>query len=397
MEVKELFLLSIHALRANKLRSGLTTLGIIIGVFAVILLVSIGSGLQKYITDQISGLGSNLIFVIPGSPGAEGRGPGGVTVNRLTLSDARLVGTRLSALAKVAPVLQSSTDLKNKGLNDRRATITGTSANYPDIVKITLASGTFFNQAQERSSARVAVIGQTVAEKLFPEEDSIGQYMMISGARYTVVGILQRRGSVFGVDQDIVAVIPIGSAQRLFGVTNISTIYVSANNFSYIEYIEQQIKDTLLRRLSTNDFTVQTQQQALSTINNITGILTIALGGIAAISLLVGGIGVMNIMLVSVTERTREIGLRKALGARRDDILKQFLLEAVMLSLVGGIIGILLGLSASYILAKFFVSEVTAWSVLLAFLFSVAVGVIFGIAPALRAAKLSPLEALRYE
>ncbi len=397
MEVKELFLLSIHALRANKLRSGLTTLGIIIGVFAVILLVSIGSGLQKYITDQISGLGSNLIFVIPGSPGAEGRGPGGVTVNRLTLSDARLVGTRLSALAKVAPVLQSSTDLKNKGLNDRRATITGTSANYPDIVKITLASGTFFNQAQERSSARVAVIGQTVAEKLFPEEDSIGQYMMISGARYTVVGILQRRGSVFGVDQDNVAVIPIGSAQRLFGVTNISTIYVSANNFSYIEYIEQQIKDTLLRRLSTNDFTVQTQQQALSTINNITGILTIALGGIAAISLLVGGIGVMNIMLVSVTERTREIGLRKALGARRDDILKQFLLEAVMLSLVGGIIGILLGLSASYILAKFFVSEVTAWSVLLAFLFSVAVGVIFGIAPALRAAKLSPLEALRYE
>lgn len=397
MEIKELFRLSLNALRANKLRSGLTTLGIIIGVFAVILLVSIGSGLQSYITGQISGLGSNLIFVIPGAPGTAGRGPGGVTVNKLTLPYAIELSNRLSSLAKVAPVINNVADFKNKGQGDRRASVIGTTANYPDIVTITVSSGTFFTQSQERASAKVAVIGQTVVGKLFPGEDPIGKKISISGGRYTVIGTLAKRGSVFGEDQDNVAIIPIGSAQRLFGITNINTIYVSANNYSYVDFVEQQIKDILLHHLTDNDFTVQTQEQALSTINNITNILTIALGGIAAISLLVGGIGVMNIMLVSVTERTKEIGLRKALGARRADILKQFLLEAVMLSLTGGLIGIALGLSASYILSKVFVSQVTPWSVFLAFIFSVGVGVLFGIAPAIRASKLSPLEALRYE
>lgn len=396
MENKELFRLSFNALRANKLRTGLTTLGIIIGVFAVILLVSIGSGLQSYITDQISGLGSNLIFVVPGAQGG-GNGPGGATVNKLTLVIATELADRLTGQAKVAPLIINVADIKNRGQEDKKVSVTGTTANYPQIIKTDMASGIFFSDSQERSSAKVAVIGQTVVDKLFTGGDPIGQKISLSGGRYTVVGVMAKKGSAFGQDQDNAVIIPIGAAERLFGITTISTIYISANNFSYIDFVEQQTKDMLLRKLTSNDFTIETQQQALSTITNITNILTIALGGIAAISLLVGGIGVMNIMLVSVTERTKEIGLRKALGARREDILKQFLLEAVMLSLTGGIIGIILGLSASYLLSIFFVSKVTPWSVLLAFLFSVAVGVAFGIAPALRASKLSPLEALRYE
>jgi putative ABC transport system permease protein len=395
MESQELIRLSLNALRANKLRSGLTTLGIIIGVFAVILLVSIGSGLQSYITDQISGLGSNLIFVVPGTQA--GGGPGGASVNKLTLIHAAELEKGLSGLAKVAPVIMNVADIKNKGLEDKRVSVTGTTANYFQIIKTDMSSGIFFSQSQERSSSKVVDIGQTVADKLFPGENPIGQKISISGGRYTVIGVIAKKGSAFGEDQDNAVMIPIGAAQRLFGVTNISTIYISANDFSTIDFVQRQVKDVLLKHLSENDFTVETQQQALSTISNITNILTIALGGIAAISLLVGGIGVMNIMLVSVTERTKEIGLRKALGARREDILKQFLLEAVILSLVGGAVGIILGLSASYVLSIVFVSVVTPWSVLLAFLFSVGIGVIFGIAPALRASKLSPMEALRYE
>lgn len=395
MESRELIRLALTALRANKLRSGLTTLGIIIGVFAVILLVSIGSGLQSYITDQISGLGSNLIFVVPGSQtGARGGAP---TVNKLTLINAKDVQTRLTGLAQVAPIVSNIANIKNKGLEDKKVNVTGTTSNYSHIIKTDMSSGTFFTDSQERSSAKVVDIGQTVADKLFPDEDPIGQKISISGGRYTVIGVLAKKGSAFGEDQDNAVLMPIGAAQRLFGVTNVSAIYISADNFSTIEFVQQQTKDVLMKHLSENDFTVETQQQALSTISNITNILTLALGGIAAISLLVGGIGVMNIMLVSVTERTKEIGLRKALGARRGDILKQFLLEAIILSLVGGAVGIILGLSASYVLSIVFVSVVTPWSVLLAFIFSVGIGVIFGIAPALRASKLSPMEALRYE
>ncbi|CAN5197517.1 hypothetical protein BH09PAT1_BH09PAT1_2520 [soil metagenome] len=192
-------------------------------------------------------------------------------------------------------------------------------------------------------------------------------------------------------------VIPITSAQRQFGVTNVNSIYISALKPELVTLVQKKAKSVLLTKLTEDDFTLQTQEQTLSTVSSITGVLTVALGGIAAISLLVGGIGVMNIMLVSVTERTKEIGLRKALGARRADILKQFLIEAIMLSLTGGLIGIAAGVGASYLISLFFISQVTWWSVFLAFFFSVAVGIIFGITPAIRASKLSPIEALRYE
>lgn len=388
--------LSWSALVSNKLRSILTTLGIIIGVFAIILLVSLGSGLQSYITTQISGLGSNLLFVIPG-PAGGARTPGGAVANKLLASDADTLAFRMKDFAVVAPLIQKSISVKYKNKVDKGVTVGGTSANYTQIINITLEKGNSFNLAQQRSGARVAVIGQTLVSKLFSQENPLGKTILVGANRYTVIGILSKRGSVFGLDQDNSLLIPLAIAQRQFGITTLNVIYLSAKNANYVPIVKTQARKILLKRLTDDDFNIQTQESALSTITNVTNVLSIALGGIASISLLVGGIGVANIMLVSVTERTKEIGLRKALGAKRVDILKQFLLEAVILSLSGGLIGIVLGIGVSLIISHFFVSTVTPWSVFLAFFFSVAVGVIFGMAPAIKASKLSPIEALRYE
>lgn len=396
MNIKELLRLALTSLRANKMRSILTTLGVIIGVFAVILLVSLGSGLQKYITNEISGLGSNLIFVIPGSIGGA-RTPGGVQSNKIELTDAKNISQKLRTIADVAPIIQKLTTIKYQNKSLKNSSILGSTANYPDIVKTEVVQGSFFTPSQERSGAKVALIGQTVKEKFFLNRNPIGEKITVSGTRYTVIGVIAKKGALFGIDQDNTLIIPITASQRQFGLKNPNTIYISAKQPEYTDRVKAITKTVLLKRLTDEDFTIQSQEQTLDTVKNITSILTVALGGIAAISLLVGGIGVMNIMLVSVTERTKEIGLRKALGARREDILKQFLLEAVILSLGGGLIGIILGLVASFILSQFFISEVTPWSVFLAFAFSAAVGIIFGMAPAIRASRLSPIEALRYE
>lgn len=392
----QLLKLAWAALISNKLRSVLTTLGIIIGVFAIILLVSLGAGLQSYITNQISGLGSNLLFVIPGAAGGS-RTPGGAVANKLLLSDADTLTFQLKDIATVAPLIQKGITVKYKNKTDKGVTVGGSTANYNQIINIAVDRGVGFTQGQERSGARVAVIGQTVSTKLFPNLNPIGQTILVGANRFTVIGVFAKRGSVFGIDQDNTLLIPIRIAQRQFGITNINVIYLSAKNASLVPFVKKEAEKILLRRLTNDDFNVQTQESTLSTITNVTNVLSIALGGIASISLLVGGIGVANIMLVSVTERTREIGLRKALGARRIDILKQFLFEAVILSLAGGTIGIILGIGVSLIVAHFFVSSVTPWSVFLAFFFSIAVGIVFGMAPAIKASKLSPIEALRYE
>jgi len=379
------------------MRSILTMLGVIIGVFAVIVLVSLGAGLQKYITNQISGLGSNLVFVIPGRIGGA-RTPGGQQTNKLVIADSKKLDAKLQTIADVGPVVQKTVTLKYTNKTDKGASVLGTTANYPEIISNTaLEKGKFLTLSQERSGARVTVIGQTVKKNLFTTKNPIGEKISVAGNKYTIIGVMKARGSIFGIDQDNTVIIPITAAQRQFGVTTLNTIYLSAKKPELVALVKKEANQVLLKRLTEDDFTLQTQEQTLSTIGNVIGALTVALGGIAAISLIVGGIGVMNIMLVSVTERTKEIGLRKALGAKRKDILSQFLFEAVMLCVAGGIIGIALGLGASYILAKFFISEVTLWSVILAFAFSVAVGIIFGMAPAIRASRLSPIEALRYE
>lgn len=396
MDFRELLKLAWQSLIANKLRSILTTLGIIIGVFSIILLVSLGTGLQTYITSQISSLGSNLIFVIPGAPGG-GRGVGGVITNKLLSTDATKLANKLRTLALVTGFVQQTSSVKYQNKIDKNTTIAGASSNYIDIVNLSMDQGTFFTPEQERAGRKVAIVGHTVVDKLFNGENPIGKVITVGSGRFTIIGVVAKRGSVFGLDQDNVVGIPITVALRQFGITNISTIYIKAKDATLVSFVEKQATKTLLERLGPDDFNLQTQDTALSTVTNITNILSLALGGIAAISLLVGGIGVANIMLVSVTERTREIGLRKALGARRQDILLQFLLEAVILSVSGGLVGILLGLGASLIVAMLLVSQVTSWSIFLAFSFSVLVGVVFGMAPAIKASKLSPIEALRYE
>ncbi len=395
MDYLELLKLALGSLRANKLRSALTTLGIIIGVFSVILLVALGSGLQKYITDQISGLGSNILFVLPGKAGA-GQRPGN-SVNKLTISNSLFLESRLGTIAYVSPIISKITTIKYGNKASKGTQVWGVSSVFPQIIKTEFVRGTFFTKTQEKNGSKVAIIGPTVSSTLFPNTDPIGKKITFTDGKYTVIGVTSKKGSVFGQDQDNVVVIPFQAARKQFSATTVNYIYLSAKTPELVSLVKKQASRILLTKLEEDDFTIMTQEQTLETVTTITSTLTSALGGIAAISLLVGGIGVMNIMLVSVTERTKEIGLRKALGAKRQDILFQFLLEAIILSLAGGIAGIVLGLGASLILASFFVASVTPWSVILAFVFSFAVGVVFGIAPEMRESRLSPIEALRYE
>lgn len=387
---------SLTAILANKLRAFLTMLGIVIGVTSVILLISLVTGLQSFITSQIQGLGSNLIFVIPGRIGGA-RSPGGVQANRLVLEDANNLKNKLSAQAEVSAAIQRNATLKFKNKNDKGAAVFGVQANYQKLINIKVIKGRFFRESEEQSAKKVAVIGTSVQSTLFGENSSIGQTIDVAGQKYLVIGLSAPRGSVFGIDQDNSILVPLTTAQKQFGIDRLNTIYISANKSDEVKDVQKKATDLLKKRLSEDEFTVQTQEQTLSTISQITGVLTLALGGIAAISLIVGGIGIMNIMLVSVTERTREIGLRKALGARPADIRTQFLIEALVLSGIGGLVGIGLGIGLSLIVNYFITTTVPLWSVFLSFGFSMLVGVAFGVAPAIRASRLDPIQALRYE
>lgn len=396
MDILETTQSALTAILANRMRSFLTILGIVIGVTSVILLISLVSGLKTYITDQIQGLGANLLIVIPGRIGGA-RSPGGVQANRLVYTDAVNLRKSLGADAQVSAAIQRNATLKFGNKIDRGVAIFGVEATYPKVISLTLTQGRFFNSSEQKSSRKVAVIGTTVKTNLFGEGKSIGQTIDVAGLKYNVIGILGPRGAIFGIDLDNSIYIPFSSAQRQFGIDRLNTIYISANRPEDVKSMQEKATTLLKKRLSEDEFTVQTQEQTLSTISQITGVLTAALGGIAAISLIVGGIGIMNIMLVSVTERTREIGLRKAVGATPANIRNQFLIEAVTLSGLGGIIGIALGIGISLIIGRFFTTTIPLWSVALSFGFSMLVGIIFGVAPAIRAAKLDPIEALRHE
>lgn len=398
MNLLETLKLSFIAILRNRMRSFLTVLGIVIGVFSVIILVALVTGLQSYITNQISSFGSNLIFVIPGQSGGAGRGPGGSVVNRLQFQDVTKLKRELKGQADVSTVTQKAAAAKFNNKTSQNMTVSGVEDTYTKIVtSVKVDKGRFINESESNSGKRVAVLGPTAVKNLFGDANPLNKMIMIGNAKYQVIGVTTARGSTFGIDQDNSAFVPLETVRKQFGVEQPNAIYVSVYKTDQIGAVQDEIRKILEERISKEDFTVQTQEQALDTISQITGVLTLALGGVAAISLLVGGIGVMNIMLVSVTERTREIGLRKALGARSKDIRNQFLIEALTLCGFGGILGILLGILASYIVSIFFTTTVTLWSVALSFGFSMLVGIVFGVTPAIRASKLDPIQALRYE
>ena len=390
---------AIRALITNKTRSVLTTLGIIIGVMAVILLVSIGSGLEKLITQQFEDLGTNLLFVMPGKfqfrDSREG-GPPGVATNKLTLKDAENVARKAPAIIETLPIVNTTATVTFRG-KETSTFIFGTTENYAKVRNSPVKSGRWFAKKDVDSGKRVAVAGTTVVENLFGNRDPLGQKVGIAGQKYLIVGILTSKGANIGNDQDDQLIVPITALQRQFNIDKLTYFYAQADQNADLDKAIEQIKKVLGKRLKEDEFSVLNSKELLSTFQSILGTITAALGGIAAISLLVGGIGIMNIMLVSVTERTREIGLRKAVGATPRTILFQFLIEAVILSSLGGLIGTVVGMGIGLVANQFLPVHTPLWAVLVAFGVSAAVGIIFGVYPARRAAKLSPIEALRYE
>ena len=408
MNIFQAFIEAIESLSANKLRSSLTILGIVIGVAAVIAMLSVGQGAQNSITGSISGIGSNLIFVFSGNFTEEVRNP-----QPLTKADAEAMMDEFLApsVLAVAPSISGNIEVTYGG-ERAQTSASGITPEYETVRNYSLLEGEFINNEHLIGNASVALLGVDVADKLFGRRDGVtGETIRIEGQPFRVLGVLAPKGGSSFQSADDVILVPITTAQARLIRRNrerVDSILVQAVSADLVAQASQEISDILRTRHRTevgyDDFTVFTQQDFVATAQTITGILTIFLGGIAAISLLVGGIGIMNIMLVSVTERTREIGLRKAIGARRRDILIQFLTESSLLSLLGGIIGIGLGWLIGYIVGRVAAASGTPFTpvigldfVLLATIFSTAVGLFFGIYPANRAAGLEPVEALRYE
>jgi len=396
---------SLRALRANKLRSALTMLGIIIGVAAVIAMVGIGNGATASITSQIQGMGSNLLTVSPGQSNNGGVSGGAGSSNSLTMDDVDKIkiGTSIKA---VAPVASSNAQVV-LGSGNTSTSINGTTEGYEVIKNVTMARGRYISKEDVSSNARVAVLGPTVVENLLgsANADIIGQKIKINNVPFQVIGVTTATGSTGFQSSDDMITAPITTVQaRLIGKKTVRSILISASSEELMQTAQDEITATLrkahkIQAGKDDNFRVQNQADMLATMQNVTQTLTMLLGGIAGISLLVGGIGIMNIMLVSVTERTREIGIRKAIGAKGMDILLQFLIEAVVLSILGGGIGIALGYGGSSLAGKALTlnTSISMSSVLMAFGFSAAIGIIFGVFPARKAAAMDPIDALRYE
>lgn len=401
MRIDEAIQIAFEAIKNNKMRAFLTMLGIIIGVAAVILLVSIGAGLQKLITEQFEELGSNLVFIMPGKvsfqdEGKREGGPPGIATNKLTLKISNELERKLIYTKAVLPIV-AKTVVAKYGNTSHSTGLVASTEKYNLVRNSPVKQGRSFSKADVDRSKKVAIIGTTLQEEIFKDIDPIGKKIMVADSRYTVVGVYEEKGATMGQDMDDVVTIPITAAIKQFNIERLNYIYLQAPNSETADKTIAEAKKLLLRHMDEEDFSILDQKDIASTVQTILTTLTAGLAGIAAISLLVGGIGIMNIMLVSVTERTKEIGLRKAVGATSKDILYQFIVEAVFLSLVGGIIGISLGVAGSAILGKFLKTAITLWSVTIAFSVSAVVGIVFGVAPAAKAAKLDPIEALRYE
>jgi putative ABC transport system permease protein len=384
------------------MRSILTALGIIIGIGAVITIVSMGNGAKARVEAQVAALGQNIITVYPGSVSTGGMRSGLGFSQTLTVEDADAIAAEVQDIDGVSPEVRDRNQVLANGLN-WSTNINGESPDYPYIKNWNVVQGAMFTDQDVKSLAKVAVIGKTVVDQLFPNEDPIGQTLRIRNLPFRIVGVLDVKGfSLFGSDQDDVVIIPYTShMRRVSRRTNISQIIVMASAPEKLDIVKQRIEDLLTQRRKGRDpdFFVRTQEEIAQTATETSKTMTLLLTGIAFVSLVVGGIGVMNIMLVSVTERTREIGIRMAIGAHGKDVLTQFLIEAVLLSLLGGILGILCGLGASELLSAYmgFPTLIAPWSIGLAVGVSSVIGLFFGFYPARKAAQLDPIEALRYE
>jgi len=402
MNFIETFRVAFEAILSNKVRSGLTMLGVIIGVMAVILLVSIGEGARVYITKELTGLGTNLLIIQPGKTTASGgfHPPSAGTVRKLTYDDALALRRRAWLLTDAVPIVLGSGRIKFMNLG-RDVMVIGATPEFQRVRNLFVDSGNYITQSDVDSKMKIVVLGAKVKQELFGDQNPLGKVVMLSDARYRVVGVMRKKGTSLGMDVDDIVYVPVTSGQELFDTDSLFEIIASTPRAEDVERATAQMKDILMKRHAhKEDFTIQTQGAILSTMDTILGVLTAVLGGIAGISLVVGGIGIMNIMLVSVRERTREIGIRKALGARNRDIMAQFMIEAITLSGAGGVIGILLGVGLALLIPMFVTvlpTSVSAWSIIMAFTFSGAVGVFFGVYPARRAALQDPIQALRYE
>ncbi|GJL73067.1 MAG: multidrug ABC transporter substrate-binding protein [Nitrosomonas sp.] len=398
---------SLRALRTNRLRTGLTMLGMIIGVAAVVLLISIGQGAQSKINQSIATMGSNLFIVLPGATSSGGLSFGSGSVKTLTVGDSEAIA-ELSLVEATAPVISGTAQL-NYGANNWSTTITGTTPDYFNVGNWNIESGTFFSESEMRSAVRVAVLGKETARNLFGQEGATGKIIRVTNRPFLVIGVLEAKGqSLSGRDQDDNVFIPLTTSERQITGNqfpgSIRYMMVQAKSAKTMDEAEAEIVDLLRQRHRItgdmeNDFTVRNLAAIADVATGTAKLMSLMLGAIASISLLVGGIGIMNIMLVSVTERTREIGIRMAIGANRRAILTQFLAEAVMICILGGVAGIILGISGAWIVSQLadMLIVITLGMVVLAFAFASAIGIFFGFYPARKAALLKPVEALRYE
>ncbi len=392
---------SLESLRTNRLRSSLTMLGVVIGVAAVILLVSLGEGTKNYVEQQFAGLGSNILIVTPGKIETKGGPPIiGATKHKLTLDDSRMLEKKGTLFVGVAPVVFGTAEVR-AGTRSRNVSVLGVTPSFSDVRNLHVEIGSFVSESDVEAKRRVCVLGRTLKRELFGNTNPLGALVKISGARFRVVGIMERKGVSLGIDLDDIVFVPVRTAQELFDTDSLLEIILSVRNRNDIGRGQELARAILFRNHNRHeDFTITNQAAMLSSLFTILDTLTYVLGGIAAISLLVGGIGIMNIMLVTVKERTNEIGIRKAVGARHRDILLQFLLESTALAATGGILGMfagVLGAGAIRLLVPKLPVEIPLWAIALAFFFSVFVGIFFGVYPARKAAGLNPIEALRYE
>lgn len=398
------------AISANKARSTLTILGIVIGIGSVIAMISIGQGAAKDIETNIQSLGSNLLVVMPGSQTQRGVGTvvrGGMgSASTLTIDDAEAIQEQIKNIENVAPETSSRKQVKTTKGTNTNTSIYGVGNSYAEVKNVEIDAGSFIGEQQVKRLSKVAIIGPTTRDDLFGEGvDPVGQKIRIEGLEFTIIGMTKSKGGTgFGSSDDLIY-IPISTAQRyLMGSESVNDINVQVTEEEFMTTVQEEVTSLLLARHNISDpesadFSIMNQADIVDTMSSVTGTLTLLLGAIAGISLLVGGIGIMNMMLTTVSERTREIGLRKSLGAKSRDINTQFLSEAVALTFIGGVVGIIFGYGASYLITKF--SDTTTFvapqSIFLAFGVSAAIGIVFGYYPARRAAKLNPIDALRYE